>query len=133
MQKTCSDILGLDYKEIVPKIKMNKDVKKEKMVSIAIHGTAQTKYWNNPEGWQKLVDHLKSIGYKVVLVSKENDGYMGNSHPTGIEKLPAGEIEGVMDVIQRSEMFIGIGSGLSWLSWALAVSYTHLTLPTNVP
>ena len=119
MQKTCSDILGLEYKEIIPKIKMNKNVQKEKMIAIAIHGTAQTKYWNNPEGWQKLVDHLKSIGYKVVLVSKENDGYMGNSHPTGIEKLPAGDIEGVMDVIQRSEMFIGIGSGLSWLSWAL--------------
>jgi autotransporter strand-loop-strand O-heptosyltransferase len=120
LQKMATDILGLEYTEIRPKIKHN-SVKKEKQVSIAIHGTAQTKYWNHPTGWQEVVDWLKFKGYKVKLLSKEGDGYMGNKHPKGIEQLPAGSIEGVMNEMLKSEAFIGIGSGLSWLAWGLGV------------
>lgn len=118
MQKTASDILGLDYKEIRPKVVMSKDVKKENLVSIAIHGTCQAKYWNNETGWQEIVNYLKGIGYEVVIVSKENDGFMGNYHPIGAEKLKSGAIDYVIETIQKSKLFIGIGSGLSWLSWA---------------
>jgi autotransporter strand-loop-strand O-heptosyltransferase len=120
LQKMATDILGLDYVEIKPKIK-HTPIQKEKQVSIAIHGTAQTKYWNNPNGWQEVVDWVKSKGYKVKLVSKEGDDYMGNKHPIGIEQLPAGPIEGVMNEMLKSEVFIGIGSGLSWLAWSLGV------------
>jgi autotransporter strand-loop-strand O-heptosyltransferase len=123
MQKMCSDILGLSFKEIKPKIKernvsFDKDLKQ---VCIGIHGTAQSKYWNNKEGWQKVVDWLNSKGYVVKLISKEDDGYMGNVHPTGIVKHPNGPIELVMDELKKSKAFIGIGSGLSWLSWGLDV------------
>jgi autotransporter strand-loop-strand O-heptosyltransferase len=120
MQKIATDILGLEYKEIRPNI-THKSFQKEKQVTIAIHGTAQSKYWNNPNGWQEVVDWLKSKGYKVKLVSREGDGYMGNHHPTGIEQLPNGPIENVMDEMLKSEVFIGIGSGLSWLAWGLGV------------
>jgi FkbM family methyltransferase len=92
--------------------------KNKKQVAIAIHGTAQTKYWNNPFGWQNVVNHLKDKGYKVVLLSRESDGYMGNKHPKGIEKLPDGPLSKVVEELQKSEVFIGIGSGLSWVSWA---------------
>jgi autotransporter strand-loop-strand O-heptosyltransferase len=119
MQQTASDILGLDFVEIKPKIKLNKNIEKEKIVSIALHGTCQAKYWNNESGWQKVVDYLKSKGYRVILISREEDGYMGNRHPIGIEKLPHGPIDGVIEVLLKSEFFIGIGSGLSWLSWAV--------------
>ena len=119
MQQTATDILGLDYVEIKPKIKLSRDIQKEKIVSIAIHGTCQAKYWNNEGGWQRVVDYIKSLGYQVILISKEDDGYMGNRHPLGIEKLPQGPIESVIEVLQKSQLFIGIGSGLSWLSWAL--------------
>lgn len=118
LQKTACDILGLEYKEITPNIKKSQHIEKENIVSIAIHGTAQAKYWNNQTGWQELVDYLNSIGYKVILLSKENNGYMGNWHPSGIEKLEEGPLEKVIETLQRSKMFIGIGSGLSWLSWA---------------
>jgi len=53
----------------------------KKQVCIAIHGTAQSKYWNNKDGWQEVVDYLKSKGYEVLLISKEHDGYMTNKHP----------------------------------------------------
>jgi len=118
LQKTASDILGLDYIELVPKIKLKSNIEKEKLVTIAIHSTAQAKYWNNPTGWQEVVDYLKSEGYRVVLLSRESNGYMGNWHPTEIEKLEEGPLETVIEMMQKSKLFIGIGSGLSWLSWA---------------
>jgi autotransporter strand-loop-strand O-heptosyltransferase len=120
MQKMGSDILGLEYKEIKPKLN-KKNLKKEKLVTIAIHGTAQAKYWNNPTGWQEVIDWLKGRGYRVRLLSKEQSGYMGNFEPKGIEKHPWGPLELVMDEMEKSQAFIGIGSGLSWLSWALDV------------
>lgn len=123
MQRMCSDILGLEFKEIKPKVK-KRPVKKDeniKQVCIAIHGTAQPKFWNNSTGWQEVVNWLISRGYVVKLLSKEGDNYMGNKLPVGIIQHPTGPIELVMDELKKSEAFIGIGSGLSWLSWALDV------------
>jgi autotransporter strand-loop-strand O-heptosyltransferase len=123
MQRMASDILGLDFKEIRPKVKkrtiaIDNDLKQ---VCIATYGTAQSKFWNNPTGWQDVVDWLNNRGYKVRLLSKEGDNYMGNKLPTGIIQHPNGPIELVMDEMKKSKAFIGIGSGLSWLSWALEV------------
>ena len=123
MQKICSDILGLEYKEVKPKIKQRKVTIDNdlKQVCIGAFGTAQSKFWNNPSGWQEVVNWLNDRGYIVKLLSKENDDYMGNKYPTGIVKHPNGPIELVMDEMKKSKAFIGIGSGLSWLSWALDV------------
>jgi autotransporter strand-loop-strand O-heptosyltransferase len=57
----------------------------------------------------------------VILLSKEGNGYMGNHHPTGITIHPNGPLENVIKTLRESEFFIGIGSGLSWLSWACEV------------
>ena len=123
LQKMCSDILGLDYKEIRPKIKERKPHidPNLKQVCIGVFGTAQSKFWNNPTGWQDVVDWLNERGYTVKLVSKEGDDYMGNKFPKGIVHHPNGPIERVMDEMLKSKAFIGIGSGLSWLSWSLNV------------
>lgn len=123
LQKMCSDILGLDFVEIKPKIK-NRPLKFDpdlKQVCIAIYGTAQSKFWNNPSGWQDVVNWLNGRGYTVRLLSKEGDNYMGNTIPIGVVQHPNGPLELVMDEIKRSKAFIGIGSGLSWLSWALEI------------
>ena len=91
--------------------------KNKKQISIALHGTSQAKYWNNSDGWQKVVDWLKERDYDVVLLSREPDTYMGNKHPNGIRQLQSGPVQKLIDELQKSELFIGIGSGLSWLSW----------------
>jgi autotransporter strand-loop-strand O-heptosyltransferase len=44
---------------------------------------------------------------------------MGNKHPKGVEYLFNNDIETVIQTLQRSILFIGISSGLSWLSWAV--------------
>ena len=120
LQKMCSDVLGLEYKEIKPKLKRkNLSLEKINQICIGVFGTAQSKFWNNPTGWQDVVYWLKDKGYTVRLISKENDDYMGNKLPNGIVKHPNGPIELVMDELKKSKAFIGIGSGLSWLSWAL--------------
>jgi autotransporter strand-loop-strand O-heptosyltransferase len=123
MQKMCSDILGLDFKEVKTLIKKRnvKIDKNLKQVCIGVFGTAQSKFWNNPTGWQDVVDWLNNKGYTVKLVSKEGDDYMGNKLPKGIIKHPNGPLELVMDEMLKSKAFIGIGSGLSWLSWSLNV------------
>jgi autotransporter strand-loop-strand O-heptosyltransferase len=118
LQQTSSDILGLDFKYVKPKLKIPQ-VEKKKRVGIGFHSTAQTKYWNNPTGWQEVVDFLNSKGYEPMIISREGDNYMGNRFPTGVTKLPEGNFDNLIKEMASCEFFIGIGSGLSWLAWAL--------------
>jgi autotransporter strand-loop-strand O-heptosyltransferase len=118
--KIASDILELEYKELKPSLPVL-STKKEKRVCIATHSTAQCKYWNNPTGWQEVVDFLIENGYEVRLLSIEEDGYMGNKNPIGVTQQPKGEITDVLKTLQESEFFIGISSGLSWLAWASGI------------
>ena len=120
LQKTASDILGLEYKETRALLKVP-NVEKKKKVGIGMHSTCQAKYWNNPNGWQEVVDYLNSLGYEVVLYSKENDGYMGNFHPKNITQFEAGSIERLIEEMASCEFFVGLGSGLSWLSWTIGL------------
>ena len=122
MQKTASDILGLDFEQVRPKIFIPPRSRsiQEKYVCIGIHSTAQSKYWNNVGAWQKVVDYLNDHGYKVVLISKETGSYMGNAQPTGIidrsGNMPLWER--IID-LHHADFYIGLGSGLSWLAWAV--------------
>ena len=120
LQKTSSDILGLEYKEIKPLLKIP-IIEKKKKIGIAIHSTCQSKYWNNPTGWQDVVDYLNGIGYEVILYSKENSGYMGNSNPNGIIKFKETTLNNLIEDLVTCEVFIGLGSGLSWLAWSIGL------------
>ena len=117
LQKTASDILGLEYNETKPKLNLP-NLKKEKKVGIGFHSTSQAKYWNNPDGWQEVVNFLTDLGYECVVYSKEEDGYMGNNLPKGVSKFKGGSVQEVINNMVTCEFFIGIGSGLSWLAWS---------------
>jgi autotransporter strand-loop-strand O-heptosyltransferase len=117
LQKTATDILGLEYKEIRPLLNLPNTPKKKK-VGIGFHSTAQAKYWNNPDGWQKVVDYLVSLGYECMIYSKEGDGYMNNNYPKGVTIYKGGNLQEVINDLSECEFFIGLGSGLSWLAWA---------------
>jgi len=115
-----TDILGLKYEEVRPKLRPS-NVEKKKRVGIGLHSTAQTKYWNNDTGWQELTNFLLSHGYEVVMLSKEADGYMDNFYPKGVTKLPENSFNDLIDNINSCEFFVGISSGLSWLAWAVNI------------
>ena len=117
LQKTATDILGLDYVEIRPELKLPNKTKKKK-VGIGFHSTAQAKYWNNPDGWQAVIDYLDSLGYECMIYSKEGDGYMNNFYPKGVTIYEGGNLQEVIDDLSTCEFFVGLGSGLSWLAWA---------------
>jgi autotransporter strand-loop-strand O-heptosyltransferase len=120
LQRIATDILGLENYELRPKLVPSK-VEKKKRVGIGIHSTAQAKYWNNPTGWQEVTDFLISKGYEVVVISKEHDGYMGNFFPKGSKKIKEESVDDLIDNLNSCEFFIGVSSGLSWLSWSLAI------------
>jgi len=122
LQKIATDILGLDYVEIKPKIYKKPKLRQieQPYICIALYATAQCKFWNNKNGWQNVVDYLNKNGYKVVLISKEEDGYMNNHHPTGIiDKSGDYDIHDRINDLEHAEAFIGMSSGLSWLAWAV--------------
>lgn len=121
LQKTASDILGLDYREIIPKIDTVEGVRpmKDKYVCLAQFSTANSKHWHYPcidsnKGWQIIVDWLNKQGYKVMVISKQQTKLKNIIDKTG--DFP---IEHRINEIKHAEFFIGIGSGLSWLAWAL--------------
>lgn len=128
LQEVATDILGLDFEEILPRMKKPKPMKSKKpYICIANHSTAQSKYWNNPTGWQELVDYVKELGYDVYLLSKEEDGYMGNKNPNGVIKVDGKSLEEISSILLGSKGFVGISSGLSWLAWSLGVPTTLIS------
>jgi len=133
LTKVASDILGLEYVEVKPNLPIL-STKKKKMVSIAVHGTAQCKYWNNPNGWQEVVNYLNKKGYEVRLLSREIDGYMGNDNPKNVTMMPTNNepIESIIKTIQESELFIGISSGLAWVAWGARVDTILISGFTDV-
>lgn len=128
LQKTATDILGLPYKEVKPKL-VTKAISlptNKKYVVIAPHGTKHSSYWHYPGGWQTIIDFLKKRDYKVVMMSGEplgdsfHDAKLGGTltgviNRTGTE----GNILEKFYEIKNASALIGIGSGLSWVSWAL--------------
>jgi autotransporter strand-loop-strand O-heptosyltransferase len=125
LQKTATDILGLDFLEITPKIKTLPPTPiKEKYATLSIQSTCQAKYWNHPTGWQQVINYLQNKGYKVAVVDQHRtfgtDGFM-NTSPQSDYHFHNKPLDEVMSVIKGADLHIGIGSGLSWVAWALDI------------
>jgi len=129
LQECSADILGIDYEEIKPKLSFQKTLQlfpiEGKYVVIAPHASAHAKYWNYPGGWQSIIDYLNKEGYKVVMITQEplgddwHDSKLGGTLTGVIDKTGNYPLEDRATDIMGAEFFIGVGSGLSWLSWAL--------------
>lgn len=128
LQQTASEILGLPYLEVKPKVKVSR--KKTNIegnyVVIAPHASSHAKYWMYPKGWQTVIDYLNYNGYKVVILTAEplndewHDSKLGGTLNGIIDKTGYHiDISDRMIDIRDAKLFIGVGSGLSWLSWAL--------------
>jgi autotransporter strand-loop-strand O-heptosyltransferase len=123
LQKAATNILGLKYEEIQPRIdyKIGDRPYEEKYITIATNSTSGCKFWTK-EGWQELINHLYSLGYKVINVSKEKNSFKNS------EQINDTSMENTMNVIHHSEFFIGLSSGLSWLAWGMG---KHIVMISN--
>ena len=127
LSKTATDILGLNYKEIKPKhtFKNTGPTVDGDYICIAPHASSHAKYWNYEGGWQAVVDYINSIGYKAVIITKEplgnewDDSKLGGTLTNVIDKTGDFPLSERANDLMNAKAFIGLGSGLSWLSWAV--------------
>ena len=116
LQQTATNILGLPYKEIKPRMekKYRPQHPDDKYVTIATNSTAGCKFWTK-EAWQEVINYLHGQGYLVINTSLEKNPF------DNCQGLLDNSMENTIDCILHSEFFIGLSSGLSWLAWALEV------------
>jgi len=121
LQEVAASILGLEYKEIAPEIKINNSERKisEKYVCISTASTSGCKHWQRENGWQDVINYLNNLGYKVIAIQKEPLGYMDSGNFKNIFHPKTDNLQEAISWLTNCEFFIGIGSGISWLSWAL--------------
>ena len=97
----------------------------EPYVCIAAQGSITPKAWLNAKGYDEVVAYLKSLGYRVLCIDKNREQ---TSHGMTV-KMPQGaeDFTGDISLIERinllayADFFIGLGSGLSWLAWAVDI------------
>lgn len=127
LQQVASDYLGFEnFSEKKPMLNFNigKRPIEKKYVTIATQSTSQSKYWNHKNGWNIVIDYLNSINYEVLCIDKYKIFGNGNDcvnfmPENALDFTGEKPLEDRMNQIYYSDFFIGLPSGLSWLSWAL--------------
>ena len=114
MQETATDILNLPFKELNYGLtfpKGNRPIK-DKYVVIGPNATAGCKEWVYGN-WVVLTKLLNQLGYKVICLTKSEFKIQGAINHYGKS------LEFVANYLHHADAFIGLGSGLSWINWAL--------------
>jgi autotransporter strand-loop-strand O-heptosyltransferase len=104
---------------------------KNKYIALGVHSTCQIKYWNHPNGlksqgdstnWNELSAMLRKRGYTPVTVEK-TDFYgvppFYNGVPSKSNKQIGKTLLDAVNIINHSEFYIGLSSGMSWVAHAL--------------
>lgn len=122
LQKVAADILGLEYREIKPKVIIPKPRNPiyGKYVCISENTSLPIKNWGAENGWQDVVDFLNEQGFLVFVISKEPTQLKNVIDKTGDIPL----YDRIVD-IKHAQFYIGCSSGLAWLSWAIG---THVVM-----
>jgi autotransporter strand-loop-strand O-heptosyltransferase len=104
---------------------------KNKYITIGVHSTCQVKYWNHTDGlksqiesknWNELSSILRKRGYTPVTLEK--DEMYGvppfyNGIPSKSNKQIGKTLLDAVNIINHSEFYIGLSSGMSWVAHAL--------------
>ena len=117
-------LLGIDY--LPPKNifkPTEPPITNEPYVCIAVQSFMTRKCWLWPSGWDIVVDYLKSLGYRVFCIDKEEemttDGFTIR-RPDGAENFTGNRpLLERANMLSHAEFFIGLSSGLSWLADAV--------------
>lgn len=104
---------------------------KNKYIALGVHSTCQIKYWNHPNGlksqgestnWNELSGILRKRGYTPVTVEKEEMYGISPFHngvPSKSNKQIGKTLLDAVNIINHSEFYIGLSSGMSWVAHAL--------------
>jgi autotransporter strand-loop-strand O-heptosyltransferase len=114
LQQTATDILGLRFFELNYGLYIEDFTRhhKKKYVVFGPQATAGCKEWSF-ENWCELAQMIKSKGYDIFVVS-QNEYRIPETF--NFKNKPLQE---VMTLLIHADKFIGLGSGLSWINWAL--------------
>jgi autotransporter strand-loop-strand O-heptosyltransferase len=114
MQATATDILGLEFKELNYGINVPKGERpyKQKYIVIGPNATAGCKEWRY-EYWCALVKLLNQQGYTIISLTQKEFTIPGTINHYGHS------IDKIINYLYHADLFIGLGSGLSWLNWAI--------------
>lgn len=114
LQKTATDILGLDFEELNLGLDFEKGEcpLKDDYIVFGPNATSGCKEWDY-NNWVILANMLKDIGYHVVTLTKKPFFIDGTTNVWG-EGLDV-----VANYLHHAKAFVGLGSGLSWLNWGL--------------
>jgi glycosyltransferase involved in cell wall biosynthesis len=114
LQKTITDILGLEFKELNYGLtfkKANRPVDKEYVV-FAPHSTAGCKEWDY-NYWAELSKMIIDLGYDVITLTEKPFYIEGTKN---IMKKP---FDVVANYLYHAKAFVGLTSGLAWINWAI--------------
>ena len=115
LQKTATDILGLDFKELNLGINFTPSEKPpyiSEYVVICPESTAGCKEWPF-DSWVKLSEMLRKLGYSVVTLTKKKYNIKGNIN------IYNRNLNESINLLYHAKFMVGISSGLSWLNWSL--------------
>ena len=98
---------------------------REKYVCIARQASLPLKYWLHPFGWASVVQYLRQIGYRVLVIDRERTFTVDDE----VIDLPDGaeDYTGSQPLLERAallshaDFFIGLSSGLAWLAHAVNI------------
>jgi autotransporter strand-loop-strand O-heptosyltransferase len=128
--------LGLPLIKTRPKVHFQPKERpvKAKYICFSTHSTAQAKYWNHPDGWENLCKMLRKINITPVCVDRhETFGIEGhwNPVPKSAVKRIGMNFEDLMNYMHHAELYIGLGSGHSWLAHSLGKKTVMIAGATN--
>ncbi len=121
LQQTATDILGLPFRELRPRLGVRWSGARSGVIGISTHAALQMKYYDRPGGWDAVVSRLLAQGYQVKIFSNEPDGHRGYAYPAGASRLRDYQWSTVLEELAQCEAFIGLDSGPVWLAWAVGV------------
>lgn len=104
-------------------------------VCISGRAAAIQKEWHNGDGWSKVVNYLKDLGYRVICLDDDI------THSKSLTKALACGMECFADkcswqerinLLYYADFLVGVSNDISWLAWALnknVVLISGYTLP----
>ena len=126
LQYVAASTLNLPMVEIRPNLEVQfiNPIKYKKYVCLSEFASGINKHWKYEKGWQGVVDYLNSIDYDVIVISKEPTTLNNVIDLTGNDS-----IVNRAKLLKDADFFMGVSSGLSWLSWGVD---THTFLISDV-